>query len=84
MKHLLIVGLLLTGCTGAERSHFKQLGLPREITCYSGNLVIYHGFSTGKVIKAFTGAGYYFTERDSGQLIEVVANCVMKAVKAKK
>lgn len=71
--------VLLAGCTDATISKFKQLGSSQEITCYSGGQVVYHGFSTGKVLAEEGGSGHFFTEKGTGKLVEVLGNCVIKS-----
>lgn len=72
------------GCTDATLSKFKQLGSPQEITCYSGGQIIYHGFSTGKVVAEEGGSGHYFEERETGALVEILGNCIIRSAIQKK
>lgn len=79
MKYLLIVMLTLTSCTDAQASKLTQLGSSQEITCYSGGMVIYNGFSTGKVAAEKGGSGHFFTELGTGDLVEVLGNCIFRS-----
>jgi hypothetical protein len=82
MKKLFIGALILfTGCTDAEFSKFSQLGSSQEITCYSGDQIIYHGYSTGKVSAESGGSGHFFEEKGTGKLVEILGNCIIMSAK---
>lgn len=40
---------LLSGCTDTTQASWSAFGKPHEITVYQRDIIIYHGFSTGKV-----------------------------------
>jgi len=82
MKKLMImflaVGLLgLSACTDAQRSSFGALGEQAHVVCYSAELVIYDGYSTGKVISPTNSDGYLFKDKKTNKLVEVSGNCVI-------
>ena len=56
---LLVLLLLLTGCTDAEITKFTTLGQQAEIICRSGGTISFHGISTGKVLNERNSDGYY-------------------------
>ena len=62
MKYLLVLILLpLAGCD-AIVGKFKALGGKATIRCYSAELLIYEGRSTGKVQSSAQSDGYYFID----------------------
>ena len=52
------------GCTDAEWDSYRQYGSRAEMKCHSGNSLIFHGVSTGKVLNEQNSDGY----RDAGRL----------------
>ncbi len=74
---LLFAVFCLGGCTDAERAKFGSLGSPHSVECFSGGTLIYKGTATGKVLSEDSSDGYYFTEKESGKLMEVSGNCVI-------
>jgi len=79
MKTLFIIATFITlaGCTDAFRSQFAAFGEPAHVVCYSGDLAIYDGYSTGKVSSPKNSDGYQFRDRETGVLVEVSGNCVI-------
>lgn len=80
MKKILIIGALalaITGCTEAQRGKVFALGDEAKVTCWSGGLQIYDGFSTGKVSSEQNSDGYYFVDKELNKTIEVSGNCVI-------
>lgn len=75
----LIAGAIvsLSGCTDAGLGKITSLGDSALIKCYSGELLIYEGHSTGKVRNEQSSDGYYFVDRKDGKLKEVSGNCVI-------
>ena len=74
---LLLGALALTSCTDAARSKIGALGDPANIKCYSADVVIYDGRSTGKVSNPDGSDGYQFKDAKTGWLTEVSGNCVV-------
>lgn len=72
--------IVLSGCSDAARSKlFNRLtGEEASVKCYSGDLLIYDGVSTGKISTEQSSDGYYFREKSSGDLVEVSGNCVIR------
>jgi hypothetical protein len=80
MKYFIISLFLLAfiGCTDGTMAKFTALGDSGEITCYSGGVVFYHGFSTGKIQTESQSDGWYFKEKGTGNLIRVSGSCVIR------
>jgi hypothetical protein len=56
----LIVALeVLSGCTDARWDQYAALGNRAEVKCYSGEKLIFHGYSTGKIINEQNSDGYF-------------------------
>lgn len=72
--------VLLSGCSDAARSKLSNrlTGEEASVKCYSGDLLIYDGVSTGKISTEQSSDGYYFREKSSGDLVEVSGNCVIR------
>ena len=77
-KLLLLVSVLMAGCTNAKWAQVTSIGSPAEIICYSGGVVFYHGWSTGKVSTEQGSDGWYFQEQGTGRLIRVSGACVIR------
>ena len=77
MRILLIGLLFLMGCTEGEVSNITSIGSTAHVTCYSGNMVIYDGYSTGKVTTVTNSDGWQFRESNSGKFIRVSGPCVI-------
>ena len=73
-----LAALSVAGCTDAQRGKLLNLGNSAHIKCWSGNVVIYDGVSTGKVSSESNSDGYYFRDKASGKLLEVSGNCVIE------
>ena len=76
---LLIIStlMLITSCTDAWMGKITSLGSKASVKCYSGNLLIYEGVSTGKVKSSEQSDGYYFVDSADGKLKEVSGNCII-------
>ena len=74
---LVLTVVLLSGCTDAKMGKFTSLGGSAEVKCYSGDLLIYEGISTGKIANSEQSDGFYFIDKASGEMIEVSGNCVI-------
>lgn len=73
---ILFIGCLMS-CTDATYSKFTALGDPAYIKCYSGELLIYEGQSTGAVENETNSDGYYFRDKADNKLKMVSGNCVI-------
>lgn len=80
MFRLLIVLLTITAtsCTDASMGKLFSLGNKARITCRSGGNIFLDTHSSGKVFSEKTSDGYYFTELDTGDLIEVSGDCIIR------
>lgn len=67
---------ILAGCTDAERASFAAYGNESQITCYSGNGVIYEDTSTGKVAQ-LDGDGITFKSKTTGRYVRAFADCIV-------
>jgi len=56
---ILISSTVLSACTDAGWDQYAVLGNRAEVKCYSGNLMTFHGFSTGKIINEQNSDGYF-------------------------
>jgi hypothetical protein len=77
---ILLTALFLTllGCSDAKVAQFESLGQPAMITCYSGGEVIYQGFSTGKVSTEQNSDGWFWVEKETGDLIRASGQCIVR------
>jgi hypothetical protein len=78
MKYLLLGLIFLAGCTDADMSNLTTLGSPAHIMCYSGNIVIYDGISTGKVATVDRSDGWQFVDVKTGKFMRVSGPCVIQ------
>lgn len=72
------MAVALMGCTDAQRAKIGGLGSEAHVKCWSGGVVIYDGYSTGKVSNEEHSDGYYFRDRADGKLKEVSGNCIIE------
>lgn len=79
MKYLLSLLLFigLAGCSDAEKAAFKAFGQRHKVVCYSGGIIIYSGYSTGKILNEDHSDGYYFEDEATHKLVSVSGNCVI-------
>lgn len=70
--------LILSGCTDAVQAKLGAFGNAGTIKCYSGNMVIYEGKSTGKISNSEQSDGYYFMEKGTNTLVEILEVLVKK------
>lgn len=74
---ILVIMLSLTGCLDAQMAKVRAIGSSAEVTCFSGEKVIYHGKSSGKVISEENSDGYFFRDKGTKQTVEVSGNCII-------
>jgi len=55
---LIFVSLQL-GCSDARMSKFKSMGKRAEAVCMSGEVIQFHGISTGQVLNEEKSDGFY-------------------------
>jgi len=79
VKKLLVIlfSVCVVGCTDAERSKFFNYGNSAEVKCYSGGVLIYSGYSSGKVVSYDDSTGYMFRTKSDGTLMKVSGDCVI-------
>lgn len=75
---MIITSTLLLGCTDGARGKIKAYGGSADIKCYSAELLIYEGTSTGRVASSESSDGYYFIDVEDLKLKEVSGNCVIE------
>ncbi len=73
---ILIAVLLFAGCTDAQFGQFAAIGKSAHVVCYSGTMKIYEGDSEGIVKNETQSDGWYFTDKQTGRLVEISAPCV--------
>jgi hypothetical protein len=74
---LTIMAMMLTSCTDATMSKMGGYGDTFTVKVLGPDTVItYH--STGKVVSEENSDGYYFTNRETGKLIEVSGNVIIE------
>lgn len=73
---LSLLPLLFLGCTDATQARYGAYGDPAWVECYSGDRLVYSGFSSGKVISEQGSDGYFFQDKKTGKAIEVSGTCV--------
>ncbi len=79
MKNLLLlVVLVLVGCTDADMASLGALGEESEIKCYSGAQIIFDDISTGKIIQGDDG-GLFFRSKSTGKFVRAYADCVVQS-----
>lgn len=66
-----------SGCTDATRNKLKAFGEPHRVEMYSGGQKVREWISTGYVRSEKDSDGYFFTDRDSGELVKVIGDCVI-------
>lgn len=77
MRLLILILVLLAGCTDAELASFGSYGSPGDVTCYSGGRVVYQGRSTGKIVTMHQSDGWQFKDAANGRLVRVSGDCVI-------
>ena len=77
MKYILFSLLFLIGCTDTDRAQFNAIGNPGHIKCYSGNIVIFEGDSTGVIQTVTNSDGWEFKDIKTNKFIRVSGPCVI-------
>lgn len=76
MKWLILVPFLV-GCSNANMSAISAWGKRHDVKCWSGGVVIYEGYTTGKVENEDHSDGYYFQDTATRKFVTVSGNCVI-------
>lgn len=78
MRYAILVALFFVGCTDTDKASFEALGTPGSIKCYSGNLTIFSGKSTGRIQTVHGSDGWEFKDAETGKFIRVSGACVIE------
>ena len=80
MRYILgvILAMVLSGCSDAERGKIEAIGQSGHIECWSAGVKYYEGTSTGKIMTEEHTDGWFFVEKGSNQLIRVSGPCVIR------
>ena len=78
MKRIIIIALLLAGCTDAQQAQLGGYGdeFKIELVNCDGS-VTKQWISTGKVHSEKDSDGYYFMDKSNGQLVRVTGNLII-------
>jgi len=74
----LVGSFALAGCTDAGWSRLEALGDPGRVTCYSGGVLRFDDFSTGKIMNTESSDGYYFRSSSTNKLVETSGDCTIQ------
>lgn len=79
MKNLIFIFLAfaITGCSNAHMAAISAWGKRHDVKCYSGGILIYEGYTTGKIENEEHSDGYYFQDDRTGKLVVINANCLI-------
>jgi len=78
MKYILMLLIVVTGCTDVERASWSAYGDSGEITCYSGGEIVYQGVSTGRIGTVNNSDGWEFKDSVTGKFVRISGTCVIK------
>jgi hypothetical protein len=73
---IVLIGMLVAGCSAAERSELKSLGNRHCVTQFSGGELIATYVSTGVVMSQSDSDGYYFEDYFDGKRLVRVSGDV--------
>ena len=76
---ILIIGSLINGgLKSSKLGQIRSLGHHFEIACYSGGQLVYQGDSEGQPSNENSSDGFYFTDNNTGKLVEVAGTCIFR------
>jgi uncharacterized lipoprotein YehR (DUF1307 family) len=76
---VLMLSMMLMGCTTSERAQIESLGSRHRITLYGyDGKVIRQWVSTGRVANETQSDGWYFRDEATGKLVEVTGTIVIE------
>lgn len=78
MGKVLLMLVVLVGCTDAQTASFGSLGTPAAIVCYSGGTEVYRGRSTGRIATVDHSDGWEFKDAKTGKFVRVSGDCVVE------
>lgn len=78
---LLLIGTLAVSCTDAERGKIGGFGDSFRVELIDCNGEVARSWiSSGKVLSEANSDGYYFTEKETGTLVEVTGTLVITRI----
>ncbi|BDD04353.1 hypothetical protein AUTU_18360 [Aureibacter tunicatorum] len=86
MRSVLVLALssaiiFLESCTGAEQAKWKGFGTEFKVELLNCDGSVARTWtSTGKVLSEPTSDGYYFMDKESGDLIEISGTLVITSI----
>lgn len=72
---LIASAMAVTACTDAMQSKIGSYGDQARITCYSGGVLVFDDFSTGKVNSEENSDGWYFRSVTTQRAISAGGDC---------
>jgi hypothetical protein len=75
---VLLVLVVLGGCTDAERAKLHSFGDAHRIRCFSGGRLILEDTSSGRVHNEEQSDGFYYMSAKDGKLIRVSGECIIE------
>lgn len=73
----LLIVLAMAGCTSAERAKYTSFGHRHRVQLYSGGKVAAEWTSKGRPMNEEESDGYYFSDVETGQVVEVSGDIVI-------
>ena len=80
MKQLILLAILLCGCSDAALSKIGSLGSEHKIILYSGGKKVVEWTSTGAISNEESSDGYYFRDKSSERLIRISGDIVIERI----
>ncbi len=75
---MILVAILMCGCTDAMIGGLTSYGDAAQVTCYSGGVVTYSGSSTGKVVATSQSDGWEFVDSKTNEFLRVSGDCIVR------
>ena len=84
MKLISVLAILsIVSCTDAKRAKMGGYGDEHRVQLYSGGKLVREWVATGKVLSVENSDGYYFSDKETGGLVEVSGDVVITKIQAK-
>lgn len=80
LKYLLLVTLILTGCSDASKASFRAIGQKHRVTLFSGGQKVGEWVTSGMVKNEEHSDGYYFNDDRTNRLISVSGTVLIEVV----
>ena len=74
---VIVVGLIISGCTSGQRADFGALGNEHMVEMYSGGIKVCEWTSTGYVESSPNSDGYFFRDKETKMNIKVSGDVVI-------